>query len=83
MFPPFTKGGSGGFGRIVIYDILCREVCTLLNEQLKPGSYEVEWSATGGASDYPGGVYFYKFTSGDYSESKKMILGKITGSKPH
>jgi hypothetical protein len=60
-----------------IYDILCREVATLVNEQLKPGTYEVEWPApTGDATNYPSGVYFYKLISGEYSESKRMVLVK-------
>jgi hypothetical protein len=58
--------------RLTIYDLLGREVTTLVNEQLKPGSYEVEWDA----SNYPSGVYFYKLSSGNYSETKKLILLK-------
>jgi hypothetical protein len=56
--------------KLKIYDLLGREVTTLVNEQLQPGAYEVEWDAT----NYPSGVYFYKLTVGDFSESKKMIL---------
>ncbi len=57
---------------LVIYDILGREVVTLVNEELKPGTYEVEWNA----SNYPSGVYFYKLTTDSYSETKKMVLIK-------
>ncbi len=62
--------------RLVIYDILGREIAVLVNEQLKPGTYEVSWSATGGASTYPSGVYFYRLTTQDFSETKKMVLVK-------
>jgi hypothetical protein len=62
--------------RLVIYDILGREIETLVNEELKPGTYEVDWNATGGVSNFPSGVYFYKLTAGDYFETKKMILLK-------
>jgi hypothetical protein len=63
-----------------IYDALGREIETLVNENLKPGSYEVSWNA----SAYPSGVYFYRLVVGDntnnggydYSESKKMVLVK-------
>jgi photosystem II stability/assembly factor-like uncharacterized protein len=55
-----------------VYDILGREVATLVNEQLKPGSYEVEWDA----SNYPSGVYIYKLQTESFSEIKKMILLK-------
>ena len=73
--PPFAKGGTakpGGFVKLIIYDVLGREVATLVNEQLTPGTYEAEWDGT----DYPSGVYFYKLTAGDYTESRKMILIK-------
>lgn len=56
--------------RLVIYNILGKEIVLLINKQFQPGSYEVEWNANG----YPSGVYFYRITAGDYSETKKMIL---------
>lgn len=66
-------GAEGGRGVLLkVYDILGREVITLVNEQLKPGSYEVEWNA----SSYPGGVYFYTLSAGDFSETRKAILIK-------
>ena len=55
-----------------IYDILGREVATLVNQKQNPGKYEVEWDA----SNYPSGIYFYKLKSGNYVETKKMILLK-------
>jgi hypothetical protein len=55
-----------------IYDVLGKEVVTLVNEQLNPGTYEVEWDA----SNYPSGVYFFKLITGNYSETKKLILLK-------
>jgi hypothetical protein len=74
---PLSRGvsaGRGVFTKLIIYDILGREIATLVNEQLKPGTYEVEWSATGGGSNYPSGVYFYKLITNDFSETKKMVL---------
>jgi photosystem II stability/assembly factor-like uncharacterized protein len=58
--------------RIVIYDLLGREVTTLINENLKPGTYEVQWDA----SAFSSGVYFYKLTAGEFGDVKKMILIK-------
>jgi hypothetical protein len=55
-----------------IYDILVREVATLVNEQLKPGSYEVEWDG----SYFSSGVYFYRLTAGSYVQTNKMVLLK-------
>jgi hypothetical protein len=69
---PISERGAGGFVTLKIFDLLGCEAATLVNEQLKPGTYEVEWNA----GDYPSGVYFYKLTTGNYSESKKMILLK-------
>ncbi len=63
--------------QVIIYDILGREVSVLLNEELKPGTFEVEWNA----SNYPSGVYFYQLSiSNDQltvkSETRKMVLIK-------
>jgi len=62
--------------RMIIYDVLGREVTVLVNQQLSPGTYEVEWSAVGGASNYPSGVYFYMLEAGDFVETRKMVLIK-------
>ena len=56
--------------KIAVYDILGKEISILANEEMNPGSYSVDWDA----SNYPSGVYFYKITAGDYSESRKMVL---------
>jgi Secretion system C-terminal sorting domain/Domain of unknown function (DUF5122) beta-propeller len=70
---PLNKGGNRGLSvTLTIYDILGKEVEVLVNQQLQPGTYEVEWNA----ANYPSGVYFYKLTAGDYSETKKMVLIK-------
>jgi photosystem II stability/assembly factor-like uncharacterized protein len=58
--------------QIVIYDILGREVGQLLNEEKKPGSYEITWDGSGFAS----GVYFYKIMTNDFVETKKMLMLK-------
>jgi hypothetical protein len=55
-----------------IYDVLGREVATLVNETLKPGTYETEFDG----SNYPSGVYYYRITAGDFTETKKMVLIK-------
>ena len=63
--------------KLVVFDALGREVATLINEQLKPGTYEVVWPApTGNASEYTSGVYFYKLATGDFVEVKKMLFVK-------
>jgi len=61
-----------GLTKITVFDILGREVTTLANEVLNAGKYEVDFNA----SAYSSGLYFYRITSGDYTEVKKMILVK-------
>ena len=57
---------------LVIYDILGRQVDILVNENMRPGSYEVNYSSAKLSS----GVYFYKMTADSYRDVKKMILIK-------
>lgn len=61
-----------GYVRLIIYDALGREIITVVNEQLKPGTYKAEWDA----SNYPSGIYFYKLETKDFFEAKKMVLIK-------
>ncbi|NOS84890.1 MAG: T9SS type A sorting domain-containing protein [Ignavibacteria bacterium] len=63
---------KASFTKLVIYDLLGREVTTLVDEELKPGTYEADWDG----SNFSSGVYFYKIISGDYVETKKMVLMK-------
>ena len=58
--------------RLVVYDILGREVMVLLNEKLDPGTHAV----TVDGSNLASGVYIYRLTAGSYVESKKMVLQK-------
>ena len=55
-----------------VYDVLGREVRTLVNEELQSGSHRRTFDASGLAS----GVYFYRLNSGSFSEMKKMVLTK-------
>jgi len=56
--------------RLVVYDILGREVAVLVNEREGPGSYEARFDATGLAS----GVYLYRLTAGMFVQTRSMIL---------
>jgi hypothetical protein len=58
--------------KLAVYDMLGREVSSLVNEQLQPGTYEYEFEASGLNS----GVYFYKIESNNFTETKKMLLIK-------
>ncbi|MEN8194274.1 MAG: T9SS type A sorting domain-containing protein, partial [Bacteroidota bacterium] len=65
-----------------IYDILGREVTTLVNEQQQTGTYKVEWNTSlhdGQVSSIKNpvsGIYFYKLSAGNFIETKKMLLLK-------
>ncbi|NOS86512.1 MAG: T9SS type A sorting domain-containing protein [Ignavibacteria bacterium] len=77
-FNPSTKikfeipAGVVDIARICVYDILGKEVRSIINENLKPGIYEAEFNA----ADLPSGVYFYKLSAGGFIDTKKMILVK-------
>ncbi|MGB9697314.1 MAG: T9SS type A sorting domain-containing protein [Ignavibacteria bacterium] len=58
--------------KLIIYDVIGREIKTLVNDKLNPGTYEVQWDGSG----YSSGVYFYRLVTEGYQESKKMILNK-------
>jgi hypothetical protein len=53
-----------------VFDLLGREVKTLVNENLHAGSYEVTFDANGLAS----GIYYYRLTAGEFTQSKRMML---------
>jgi hypothetical protein len=57
---------------IKIYDILGREIETLVSEHQNKGQYKINWSA----KELSSGLYFYRLQSGKYSEVKKLVLQK-------
>ena len=63
---------EAGFVTLKVYDMLGREVATLVNQELTPSSYSINWNAANVAS----GVYLYKLDAGNYSVTKKMVLMK-------
>jgi ligand-binding sensor domain-containing protein len=63
---------NSGDVKVVVYDIQGREVQTLVNESLKPGTYEAAFDG----SALNSGVYFYKLVTGNFTETKKMLLIK-------
>ena len=59
-----------GLVTLKVFDILGKEISTLVNEEKSAGKYQVEFSSGGLSS----GIYFYTFTSHNYSKTKKMVL---------
>jgi hypothetical protein len=55
-----------------IYNMLGAEVDMLVSEILEAGFYKADWDASG----FPSGVYFYRIKTGDFTDSKKMVLMK-------
>jgi photosystem II stability/assembly factor-like uncharacterized protein len=71
--PSVTMSGvEGSLVTLLVYDILGKEIATLVNENKQAGNYSVEFNAPSLAS----GIYIYRLTSGQFSISKKLILLK-------
>jgi len=75
-FNPRTQLGfqirEFGFVSLTVYDVLGRQVATLMNEEMLPGEQTVTWDA----SDMPSGVYLYRLTAGAFSQTRRMVLMK-------
>ncbi|MBA4312083.1 MAG: hypothetical protein C0417_05595 [Chlorobiaceae bacterium] len=83
-FNPITNFGfriaDFGFVSLKVYDLLGREVATLVNEMKQPGDYKVNWDA----ANHPSGVYYYRLQAGNlstrsgqgFTQTKKLILMK-------
>lgn len=75
-FNPATKieysVAQSGHVMLRVFDLLGKEVGTLVNENKQPGSYHVTFDA----SSLPSGVYMYQLNAGAYKETKKMLLVK-------
>jgi hypothetical protein len=63
---------QSGIVKLVVYNMLGKEVTTLLNEEKTAGAYEVNFSVQNIAS----GIYFYTINAGNFTSTKKMILMK-------
>jgi hypothetical protein len=69
-----TRGQGLGVNdvKLVVYDLLGREVTVLVNERKSAGNYEVTFDGARLSS----GIYFYRLIAGKYFESRKMLLTK-------
>ncbi|MBZ0202301.1 MAG: T9SS type A sorting domain-containing protein [Ignavibacteria bacterium] len=63
---------NAGLVKLVVFDVAGREVATLINENVAAGYYNADFDA----SSLSSGVYFYQITSGDFVDTKKMVLIK-------
>jgi len=75
-FNPLThiswQSPASGWQTLKIYNVLGNEIATLVDEYRNSGYYELEFDAT----NLPSGIYFYKLKTGNYTDTKKLILLK-------
>lgn len=74
--PVTLSGVEGSLVSLKVYDILGSEVAILVNEELSPGEYEVEFSSESSIKRSASGVYFYQLQAGQFVQTKKMVLMK-------
>jgi hypothetical protein len=70
--PNANMNQNSALVKLAVYDVLGKEVKTLVNERKQAGSFEVAFNA----DNLPSGIYFYKLQSGNFTEVKKMTLLK-------
>lgn len=58
--------------KLVVYNQLGQTVATLVNEQFSAGSYSVDWNA----GELPSGIYFYRLSANDFTQTRKLLLAK-------
>ncbi len=63
---------EGALITLKVYDVLGKEIATLVNEEKPAGAYKVEF----GASNLSSGIYFYQIKSGSFIQTRKMMLIK-------
>lgn len=63
---------QNSFVSIKVYDIAGKEIATLANEEQSQGNHNIEFNASNLAS----GIYFYRIQTGNYTDTKKLILLK-------
>ena len=61
-----------GLVQIKVFNLLGKEIATLINEEKKAGTYKINWNA----ANLPSGVYLYRIQAGSFIQTKKMILLK-------
>jgi hypothetical protein len=63
---------QSGLVRLIVYDILGRQIRTLINERQGAGLHSVPFDA----GNLPSGIYFYRITAGNFSQTRKMVILK-------
>lgn len=63
---------SQSFVSLKVFDLVGKEVATIVSETRQAGNYSEQWNA----SELPSGIYFYKLRAGSFTETKKLVLLK-------
>ena len=74
--PNVSSGFSLSNVTLKVYDVLGKEVATLVNEKKPTGNYQVKFNASSADGGLTSGIYFYSLTSGSFKKTKKLILIK-------
>ncbi len=74
LTPLNQRGEIGGFTTLKVYDLLGREIATLVSKIKKADDYQFEFNAD--KYNLAAGVYFYKLQSGSFTSTKKFVLMK-------
>jgi hypothetical protein len=69
---------SRSFVSLKIFDVMGREVATIVSDHLSAGRYERQWNASGSAS----GMYFYRLQAGSFTETKRLAFVKWVSRIP-
>ena len=73
---------KSGYASLKVYDVIGREVSTIVDEDKSVGNYRATFSSIGGstsggdARNLPSGTYFYTLRSGEFSQTKKLLILK-------
>ena len=68
---------TGGLTSLIVYDMMGREIKSLVSGYLTPNHYSVVWNGKDNADrQVPSGIYLYRLTSGKFTDMKKVMLMK-------
>jgi|GEM_PF-2712156 len=67
---------ESGFVSLKVYDLLGKEVASVVNEELNAGSYTVSFDASQSSQDLSSGIYFYRLEANSFVQTKKLTLIK-------
>lgn len=69
---PNQSGSENAKVNLTVFDVTGKEIAELVNTELAPGTYEISYDA----GSLPSGVYYYRLRTGDFAETRKMVLLK-------